>query len=402
MAEKTERPKKILIISSDKNLRDVLGFCFGGWGYDVILLDSMVREVAPIKKISPDVIVIDVHAAKRTDLEICGLLKSDFITAYIPVITLINKRRLRGQLLSIKYGIDDYLIKPPDPLDLRVRVEMAIKRLQHSFYSTPLTGLPGGKLIEENLRERLNSGKPFSFGYLDIDNFKYFNDIYGYLQGDRFIMHAAYILYMTIQKFGGKDDFIGHIGGDDFAFITTPHNHAAICQNFIAAYDTTMLFHYNKEDRLRGHLVARARDRRMVNIPLVGVSIAVVNSDEAGQFKNIIEINERIADIKHYLKSFAGSKYMADRRICPKDAHPSPHIFKSDNGISLNYHPLGQILLGQKKITADMLDDALTTHWKRGIRLGDVLTQMNLVNDSDVEEALNEQRAFSRGVCNVS
>ena len=68
----------------------------------------------------------------------------------------------------------------------------------------------------------------------------------------------------------------------------------------------------------------------------------------------------------------------------------------------MNYHPLGQILLGQKKITADMLDDALTTHWKRGIRLGDVLTQMNLVNDSDVEEALNEQRAFSRGVCNVS
>ena len=119
---------KILIISSDKNLRDVLKFCFGGWGYDVVLLESAPKEVLPIKRASPDVIVVDVHAAKRPDLEICGLLKDDFITAFIPVITLIDKRRLRSQLLDIKQGVDDYLIKPPDPLDLRVRVEMADRK----------------------------------------------------------------------------------------------------------------------------------------------------------------------------------------------------------------------------------------------------------------------------------
>ncbi|MFH1640619.1 MAG: hypothetical protein ABIA66_01510, partial [Candidatus Omnitrophota bacterium] len=141
--------KKVVVITSDKSLREVLNFCFDGWGYEVYPLDSPMRDILPIKKISPDVIVIDVHSASKSHLEICHLLKDDFITAFTPIITLINKRQLREQLLNIKQGIDDYLIKPPDPLDLRVRIDMAIKRSQYSFHSSPLTGLPGGRIIEE-------------------------------------------------------------------------------------------------------------------------------------------------------------------------------------------------------------------------------------------------------------
>ncbi|MBU1808426.1 MAG: diguanylate cyclase [Candidatus Omnitrophica bacterium] len=392
-------PKKILIVSSDTNLREVLKFCFSGWGYEVILLDAVLRDVMPIKKISPDVIVIDVHAAKHIDLEICGLLKSDFITAYIPVITLIDKRQLRGQLLSIKQGVDDYLIKPPDPLDLRVRVEMAMKRLRYSFYSTPLTGLPGGRLIEDNLKDRLKDGGAFSFGYLDLDNFKSFNDTYGYLQGDRVIMQAAYMLYTTILKFGNRGDFIGHIGGDDFAFITTPDKQAAICQNFIATFNMIMPFHYNAEDRSRGYVVARARDRKIKNIPLVSVSIAVVNRERSEQFKNIIEINEKIAEVKRYLKGFAGSKYMADRRTGPKNSRWAAHVFKPDaGGENYTYRPLGQILLKKKLITPEKLDEALTTHWRRGMRLGEILTQLGIVKEKDMARVLKEQELCSKGV----
>ncbi|MFH1190491.1 MAG: diguanylate cyclase [Candidatus Omnitrophota bacterium] len=391
--------KKILIISSDKNLREVLKFCFGGWGYEVVLSETILRDVTPIKKISPDVIVIDVHAAKHIDLEICGLLKSDFITAYIPVITLIDKRQLRGQLLNIKQGVDDYLIKPPDPLDLRVRVEMAMKRLQHSFYSTPLTGLPGGRLIEENLKESLKDGSFFSFGYLDLDNFKSFNDTYGYLQGDRVIMQAAYMLYTTILKFGNRGDFIGHIGGDDFAFITTPDKHAAICRNFIATFDMIMPFHYNEEDRSRGYVTARARDHKIKKIPLVSVSIAIVNRGDRGQFKNIIEVNEKIAEVKRYLKGFAGSKYMADRRSGPEEARRAPHVFKPGAGAQVlrGYRPLGQMLLERKMITPEKLDEALTTHWRHGMRLGEVLAQLSIMKEIDIERILKEQEPRLKG-----
>lgn len=396
MQEKIDPQKKILIISSDKNLREVLKFCFDGWGYRVILSESMIRDVTPIKKMSPDVIVIDVHGARQTDLEICSLLKDDFITACIPIITLINKRQLRAQLLNVKQGVDDYLIKPPDPLDLRVRVEMAMKRLQYSFYSTPLTGLPGGRLIEENLRDRLKSGVPFSFGYLDLDHFKSFNDTYGYVKGDRLIMQTAYMLYTTIRKSGNHNDFIGHIGGDDFAFITTPDRHKEICQNFISTFNTLMPFHYTKEDRSRGFIVARGRDRKIKNIPLVGVSIAVVNRNDYKQFNNVIEINEKIAEIKRYLKGFEGSKYMADRRAGSKDAHIAPRVFKFDKGDGRCYRPLGEIMLDNNTITADKLDEALTAHWRRGIRLGEILIELGLVKDKVVTEALKEQASCAK------
>lgn len=407
MNDKAET-KKILIISSDKNLRDVLKFCFDGWGYEVMLYSSSPADIAPIKKASPDVIVVDVHAAKRTDLEICRLLKDDFITAFIPVVTLINKRQLRSQLLNIKQGVDDYLIKPPDPLDLRVRVEMAMKRSQYSFYASSLTGLPGGRIIEEMLRERVRGEEPFSFGYLDLDNFKYFNDTYGYVKGDRVIMQTAYMLYAAISRFGNKDDFIGHIGGDDFAFITTPERHAAVCHNFITGFDRIMPFHYSPEDRARGYIIARDRTRKVKNIPLMTVSVAVVNRSADSQYRNIIEINEKIAEVKRYLKGFEGSKFMADRRSEPSkdgaEGGKMPRIYplrESPGGGGTSrpvrsYRPLGQVLLERGDLSSEELDEALCAHWRRGIRLGDIIRELGMVKERDLAEALKASGAEVR------
>lgn len=396
MTDKTEA-KKILIISSDKNLREVLKFCFDGWGYEVVLYESSPKDIASIKKASPDVIVVDVHTAKRTDLEICRLLKDDFITAFIPVVTLINKRQLRSQLLNIKQGVDDYLIKPPDPLDLRVRVEMAMKRSQYSFYASPLTGLPGGRIIEEMLRERLKSDGPFSFGYLDLDNFKYFNDTYGYVKGDRVIMQTAYMLYAVISKLGNKDDFIGHIGGDDFAFITTPDKYAAICHNFITEFNRIMPFHYSAGDRARGYVVARDRTHKIKNIPLMTVSVAVVNREKDSEYKNIIEINEKVAEVKRYLKGFEGSKFMADRRSDPKkgkaEARQLPQTYKIDTSAGVSCRPLGQILLENGALSGEDLDEALRAHWRRGIRLGDIIRELGLVGEKELTSALRETGA---------
>lgn len=394
---------KILIISSDKNLRDVLKFCFGGWGYDVMLFNSAPKEVGSIKRASPDVIVVDVHAAKRPDLEICGLLKEDFITAFIPVVTLIDKRRLRSQLLNIKQGVDDYLIKPPDPLDLRVRVEMAVKRSQHGFRASPLTGLPGGSVIEQMVRERLDRGDPFSFGYLDIDNFKPFNDTYGYVKGDRIIMQTAYMLYSTISNAGNKGDFIGHIGGDDFAFITTPDKYAAICRGFISQFNRIVPFHYKAEDRERGYIVAKDRSGNLKNTPIMTVSVAVANSEKRSTFGSMIEINENVAEVKRYLKGFDGSKFMANRRSvtmargssAPKRRSDTKHLelpqlLKADPRDAA-YRPLGQRLIDRAIITPDKLDDALTLHWRRGIRIGEILVELGMVKAGDIDSAVEDR-----------
>lgn len=386
------RESRILIISTDRNLREVLRFCFDGWGYDVVLFESSPKDVASIKKASPDVIVVDVQGAKRPDLEICSLLKDDFITALTPVITLINKRQLRSQLLNIKKGVDDYLIKPPDPLDLRVRVEMAMKRAEHNFYSSPLTGLPGGRILEEALGERIASGEPFAFGYVDLDNFKCYNDNYGYVKGDRAIMQTAYMLYTSISKLGNRQDFIGHIGGDDFAFITSRERYRAICHNFISEFVRIMPFHYSGEDRRKGYIVAKDRTHKTKNVPLMSVSVAVVVVGNGARYGSPIELNEKVAEVKRYLKGFEGSKFMADRR---GEAHPAaarvgdrPRIYRTDTAMCDRMKPLGQVLLDGGSITAERLDDALVVHWRRGIRLGEILTEMESVDAKALDSAL--------------
>lgn len=387
-----ERIKKILIISSDKNLREVLNFCFDGWGYEVYLQDSLIHDIIIIKKISPDVIVVDVHSANKSNLQLCRLLKDDFITAFIPIITLINKSQLREQLLNIKQGVDDYLIKPPDPLDLRVRVDMAIKRSQYSFYVSPLTGLPGGRVIEESVKEKIKKDVPFSFGYLDIDNFKYFNDVYGYLKGDKVIMQTAYMLYTVIKNSGNKDDFIGHIGGDDFVFITTPDKYKELCQNFILMFDRIIPFHYSSKDREQGFIIAKDRTRKVQRISLMSVSLAVVNKRNSTGVKSMIEINERVVEIKQYLKSISGSKFMVDRRDRESDDFLGPQTYNNQETPSNFYKPLGQILMEKNIISSEQLDEALGIHWKRGVIIGEIIKELGFLKEEELIEALDIQK----------
>jgi len=385
--------KKILLISHDESLREVLEFCFDGWGYEVFLRNWVHHDIKTIKKISPDVVVMDVCAAKKDQLEMCHLLKDDFTTAFIPIITLIDKRQLRTQLLTLKYGVDDYLIKPPDPLDLRVRVEMALRRAQYSYYASSLTGLPGGRIIEEVVNEKLSNNQPFVFGYVDVDHFKYFNDVYGYLKGDLVIMQTAYMLYNSLKQHGNKEDFIGHIGGDDFVFITTPDRYMKVCHSFIALFDRVIPFHYSLRDRRRGFIIARDRTHKIKRRSLMSISVAVVNRPASSEITNVIQINERVAEIKHYLKGLEGSHYMADRRNTDAESNIRPVRSPTKEERALLYKPLGQILIDADRISQEQLDEALRLHWKRGLILGETLKELGFLKEKDLQNALKSQQS---------
>ncbi len=388
-----DRAIKILIVSDDESLRTVLEFCFNGWGYEVFSEGSSSPDIARITKISPDVVVVDVHAASSPELEICDTIRNDIITAYVPIIALIDKRQLRRQLLNLRQWVDDYLIKPPDPLDLRVRIEMALKRAQHSFYANPLTGLPGGLIIEEVVREKIRGDGSFVIGHVDIDNFKSFNDMYGYLKGDRAIMQTAYMLSIAARNWGNRDDFVGHIGGDDFVIVTTPDKYKEICQNFICMFDTIIPFHYAPDVRQRGFLMSRDRTNRLRRLPLMSVTVAFVIKNNPAEFNNIIELNERIAEVKKYLKKIPGSKYMADRRMQKKDESLTLQVFSNDESLLNYYKPLGQILVENNTISYDQLDTALKIHWKSGALLGEVLTEHGFLTGEELSKALSYQES---------
>jgi GGDEF domain-containing protein len=225
---------------------------------------------------------------------------------------------------------------------------------------------------------------------VDIDNFKVFNDAYGYHKGDQVIMQTAYMLYSAVKQAGNPDDFIGHIGGDDFVFITTPDKYKPICEQFILTFDALMPFHYPQDDRLHGYILAKDRTHKLKKLPLVSLSIAVVNRTDMHSLKNVVEISDRVAEIKTYLKAQPRSKFMADRRngYVPED---DKLIYENTRQPSKAYRPLGHILIEKHAITHDQLDEALRIHWKRGMALGETLKDLGFVSDEQINDALGAQ-----------
>ena len=386
-----KRTLRILAITDDDGLKNILCSSLDDQGYKISFEEFLGTDIGGIISSSPDMVVMDLASSTREKMEMCEALKKDFATAHIPIITLISRKNLQQQLLSMSLGVDDYLVKPPDSIELRVRVEMALKRAQHSFYASPLTGLPGGMVIEDTLKEKIKSNIPFVVGHVDIDNFKSFNDKYGYLKGDRVIMQTAYMLSTSIRNLGNKTDFLGHIGGDDFVVVTTPEKYNEICQNFICMFDTIAPFQYNSKDRKNGYIEAKDRMHRLNRIPVMSVTIALVMKNTQAEVASIIELNERISEVKQYLKKIPGSKYLADRRVAKKNDYLQVKVFSNDESVVDSYKPLGQILLEKKVITLEQLDKALKMHWKSGLFLGEVLKDLGYISEQKLSKALAQQ-----------
>jgi len=201
------------------------------------------------------------------------------------------------------------------------------------------------------------------------------------------------MLYTAIKESGNKDDFIGHIGGDDFVFITEVDKHKAVSEKFISLFDRLIPFHYCDTDRSSGYIAARDRTRKVRNIPLMSVSLALVIRDSLSDIKNVIKMNEKAFEIKRYLKTVAGSKFMSDRRN-RKEPTSGPSIHKRSRLSADSYKPLGQILLERGDLSQSQLDEGLSSHWKRGVVLGEVLRELGFITQDDLSGALKDKNLY--------
>ncbi len=189
-----------------------------------------------------------------------------------------------------------------------------LKRLEEMYLDTsPLTRLPGGIAIENVLNKRIVASVPIAFCLMDIDNFKAYNDHYGYARGNDIIQATAEIISEATARYGSEDDFIGHIGGDDYVLITTPDLYPRICQSIIDHFDRTIPTFYDKADSKRGHIVGENRQGQEVKFPLASLSIAVVTNVKR-KFKNHLQIGEVAAEMKEHAKTVKGSTFMVDQR----------------------------------------------------------------------------------------
>jgi len=189
-----------------------------------------------------------------------------------------------------------------------------LKQLEEMYLDTsPLTRLPGGIAIENLTNKRIAAGTPLAFCLMDIDNFKAYNDHYGYAMGNDVIQATAGMIGEAVAKYGNQDDFLGHIGGDDFVLLTTPDLYPRICQAVIDAFDKTIPDFYDEEDSQRGHIVGENRQGQEVKFPLATLSIAVVTNVKR-KFNNHIQYGEVAAEMKELAKTVAGSVFMVDQR----------------------------------------------------------------------------------------
>jgi GGDEF domain-containing protein/CHASE3 domain sensor protein len=189
-----------------------------------------------------------------------------------------------------------------------------LRKLEEMYLdASPLTRLPGGIAIENVLKKRIDSGLPLAFCVFDLDNFKAFNDRYGYANGSEVIKETAHIIETTVRLKGSADDFVGHVGGDDFVVITVPELMRAIATEIIARFDRRIPEFYDPEDRARGHILGKTRQGVEMQFPIMTISIAIV-TNEHRTLTNALEASEIAAELKDYAKTIPKSVFIVDKR----------------------------------------------------------------------------------------
>ena len=308
---------KILIVDDEPDIRDILKITLGD-DYDVIEAVNGREAISIIKSKAPDIILLDYKMPEMSGLEVCQIVKSDILLQHLPIIMLTGKKELTDKVKGIDAGADDYVVKPFVPEELLARIRMILRRTERDLDANALTKLPGNLSINNALQTQIDkakkdSGYHFAICYIDLDGFKSFNDKYGFERGDEIIKEAARILIRAVKESENPNDFIGHIGGDDFVIITSPEKSEKLSQKIIEDFDKTTPAFYNKKDREAGFIIALNRQGKEQKFPLISLSIGIVTNGQR-QIEHIVQIGEIGAELKKFAKGLAGSNYVKDKR----------------------------------------------------------------------------------------
>ena len=261
----------------------------------------------------PSLIVINEDAIDRDVVELCKKIRKDEDNTITPVIVVSSKDQKEHRVKILQESVEYYIKKPVDEQYLYYTVKNLNRLLSSNRRVSPLTGLPGNVQIHAELKKRILKQEPFSVLYVDLDNFKAYNDVYGFLKGDEIIEFTAETILKLVNSDELENTFVGHIGGDDFVAIVPGINCEKLCQNIIAHFDVNVKKFFTERDLEKGYIEVANRRGIIEQFPLTSVSIGVVTAD-TGRFHNILEIGEVGAQVKHAAKSVMGSSYAVDKR----------------------------------------------------------------------------------------
>jgi diguanylate cyclase (GGDEF)-like protein len=303
----------VLVVDDDPDIARFIEINLRLEGYDVRTAYDAEQALVYIGVELPDLVLLDVMMPKIDGVELCRQLRADPATATMPVIMLTAKSMSADKVVGLTAGADDYIIKPFDTLELVARVRSTLRRNAEMRSVSPLTGLPGNNRIDLEISGRVATDARFAVCYFDLDNFKAFNDRYGFLRGDDVILLAAMALRRGAAGAGEPVPFIGHVGGDDFVAVSEQEQAEPFCRAVVRIFDDEVWRRHDISDAERGYLEVVDRQGIVRRSPLVSVSVGIALSGRRS-YRDHREVVAVATEMKAVAKGTPGSAIAVDRR----------------------------------------------------------------------------------------
>ena len=289
---------RILVVEDDFDISNMLRIYFTGQEYEVQVAPRGHDALAMTRKQAPDLIMLDIMLPDMNGYDVCRELRTTTRTSHIPIIFLTQRDERSDRIAGLELGADDYVTKPFDIEELKLRAQNAIVAARRQKDIDPKSNLPTGTLIEDHLRNLMRSSKPWTYFDIKISAFDLFNETYGFVAGDEVIRFIAMILSEVVDQLGTPDDFVGHPGRDNFILITHVEETPKLEQKLTERFNEGVKQHYSFIDRERGYLVvpgdSSGGEKRGDLMTLAIGSVSTKNR----QFSDIREVTELAAEVR--------------------------------------------------------------------------------------------------------
>ncbi len=282
----TDAKPKILIIEDDLDVAEMLNAYFRVQGYEVFTVNWGEDGVRSCQTVHPDLVILDIRLPDIDGYEVARRLRSDRRTSDVPIIFLTEKRDRSDRLQGLELGADDYITKPFDVQELRLRVRNALKRVSQGSLTNPVTGLPEGALVDEKLTELFDKDG-IAILFVAIENMDLFREAYGFVASDDVLRAISLMIVNTMREVSRPEDFLGHLSGTDFILVIPSSNLAALAEKLRSRLEQSMEYFYPIKDR---ELVAKRNDR--LNARLAELTMS------RGQFSEVDQVRAELLRLK--------------------------------------------------------------------------------------------------------
>ena len=261
----------------------------------------------------PSLIIVNGDGLERDLLKVCEFIRKNPDNLSTPMIVTATKKKDTERIEILKRTVEYYIQKPLHKKYFYYTIKNLSRLIEANRCISNLTGLPGNAQIEIELKRRISGKKAFAVLYADLDNFKAYNDKYGFMNGDEVIKFTANCMRESIQEYGIKGDFLGHIGGDDYVAIVDFTNARKIGRDIIKRFEANIGYFYSEEDNESGFIKIANRKGKIEKFPLMTLTVAMV-SNKYKKYTSVLELGEEGAQVKKKAKAIPGSTFLENRR----------------------------------------------------------------------------------------